>query len=172
MWPAFERLGKAMLPEDVAVPRQHLPDLCAGIVAIAALAFYIYSRRLDHLDLLGPQNLGPLVAVIAAGVCVPFLTARFNHARTTVALAAVFLVRYSIEEGYLSPEVRVVLAALFGVMVLAVTRFGVDLVAAARDGHHALHGDVLERAFHAPAVVRERLERAVRLHLPDRKSVV
>lgn len=29
---------------------------------------------------------------IAAGVCVPFLTARFNHARTTVALAAVFLV--------------------------------------------------------------------------------
>lgn len=32
------------------------------------------------------------VGAIAAGVCVPFLTARFNHARTTVALAAVFLV--------------------------------------------------------------------------------
>ncbi len=32
----------------------------------------------------------------------------------TLALAGVFLVRYSIEEGYLSPEVRVVLAALFG----------------------------------------------------------
>src|SRR5215510_1534312 len=32
----------------------------------------------------------------------------------TLALAAVFLVRYSIEEGYLSPPVRVVLAALFG----------------------------------------------------------
>ena len=32
----------------------------------------------------------------------------------TLALAAVFLVRYSIEEGYLSPEVRVILAALFG----------------------------------------------------------
>ena len=47
-----------------------LDGLAAGIVAIAALAFYIYSRRLDHLDLLGPQNLGPLVAVIAAGVCV------------------------------------------------------------------------------------------------------
>ena len=31
-----------------------------------------------------------------------------------LALAAVFLVRYSIEEGYLSPEVRVILAALFG----------------------------------------------------------
>lgn len=32
----------------------------------------------------------------------------------TLALAGVFLVRYSIEEGYLSPEVRVILAALFG----------------------------------------------------------
>lgn len=32
------------------------------------------------------------VGAIAAGVCVPFLTARYNHARTTVALAAVFLV--------------------------------------------------------------------------------
>lgn len=32
----------------------------------------------------------------------------------TLALAAVFLVRYSIEEGYLSPEIRVLLAAAFG----------------------------------------------------------
>ena len=32
----------------------------------------------------------------------------------TLALAGIFLVRYSIEEGYLSPEVRVILAALFG----------------------------------------------------------
>jgi uncharacterized membrane protein len=32
----------------------------------------------------------------------------------TLALAAVFLVRYSIEEGWLSPEVRVLLAAAFG----------------------------------------------------------
>jgi uncharacterized membrane protein len=32
----------------------------------------------------------------------------------TLALAAVFLVRYSIEEGYLSPPVRVLLAGLFG----------------------------------------------------------
>jgi uncharacterized membrane protein len=33
----------------------------------------------------------------------------------TLALAAVFLVRYSIEQGYLSPTIRVILAALFGV---------------------------------------------------------
>ena len=34
VWPAFEKLGKALLPEDVAVPRQRLPELLAGIVAI------------------------------------------------------------------------------------------------------------------------------------------
>jgi uncharacterized membrane protein len=37
----------------------------------------------------------------------------------TLALAAIFLVRYSIEEGYLSPEVRVILAALFGFGLIA-----------------------------------------------------
>ena len=37
----------------------------------------------------------------------------------TLALSAVFLVRYSIEEGYLSPEVRVILAALFGFGLIA-----------------------------------------------------
>ena len=36
----------------------------------------------------------------------------------TLALAAIFLVRYSIEEGYLSPEVRVILAALFGFVLV------------------------------------------------------
>ena len=34
VWPAFERLGKAMLPEDVAVPRERLAELLAGIVQI------------------------------------------------------------------------------------------------------------------------------------------
>ncbi len=37
----------------------------------------------------------------------------------TLALAAIFLVRYSIEEGYLSPEVRVILAAVFGFGLIA-----------------------------------------------------
>ncbi len=36
----------------------------------------------------------------------------------TLALAAVFLVRYSIEEGWLSPGVRVILAALFGFVLI------------------------------------------------------
>jgi uncharacterized membrane protein len=38
----------------------------------------------------------------------------------TLALAAIFLVRYSIEEGWLSPEVRVILAAVFGFVLIGV----------------------------------------------------
>lgn len=34
VWPAFEHLGKALLPEDVAVPRDRLPELLAGITEI------------------------------------------------------------------------------------------------------------------------------------------
>jgi glycolate oxidase len=34
VWPALEKLGKALLPEDVAVGRQHLPALLAGIEEI------------------------------------------------------------------------------------------------------------------------------------------
>jgi len=34
VWPAFEHLGKALLPEDVAVPRDRLPELLAGITVI------------------------------------------------------------------------------------------------------------------------------------------
>lgn len=34
VWPAFETLGKLLLPEDVAVPRERLAELLAGIVDI------------------------------------------------------------------------------------------------------------------------------------------
>lgn len=36
IWPAFEQLGKAMLPEDVAVPRERLPELLKGLDRIAS----------------------------------------------------------------------------------------------------------------------------------------
>ena len=38
----------------------------------------------------------------------------------TLALAGIFLVRYSIEEGYLSEEVRVILAAVFGFALIGI----------------------------------------------------
>ena len=34
-WPAAEKLGKALLPEDIAVKREHLPELLAGITQIS-----------------------------------------------------------------------------------------------------------------------------------------
>ncbi len=58
-----------------------LDGLAAGIVAIAAGAFFVYGLRLDHLGVLSADNLGPLVAVIACGVCVGFLPHNFSPAK-------------------------------------------------------------------------------------------
>ena len=59
-----------------------LDGLAAGIVAIAAGAFFLYSQRArPTLDLLTPPNLGPLIAIIAVGMCVGFLPHNFNPAR-------------------------------------------------------------------------------------------
>ncbi|MBM3657665.1 MAG: undecaprenyl/decaprenyl-phosphate alpha-N-acetylglucosaminyl 1-phosphate transferase [Actinobacteria bacterium] len=58
-----------------------LDGLAAGIVAIGAGAFFIYSRELTEGNLLPQPNIGPLVAVIAVGVCIGFLPFNFNPAR-------------------------------------------------------------------------------------------
>ena len=58
-----------------------LDGLAAGIVAIAAAAFFLYSRRLDDLGVLAQPNIGPLVAIIALGVCLGFLPHNFNPAK-------------------------------------------------------------------------------------------
>ncbi len=58
-----------------------LDGLAAGIVAIAAGSFFLYGTHLSDLNLLLQPNIGPLVAVIAVGVCVGFLPHNFNPAR-------------------------------------------------------------------------------------------
>lgn len=58
-----------------------LDGLAAGIVTIGAGAFFIYSRELTSGNLLPQPNVGPLVAIIAVGVCVGFLPFNFNPAR-------------------------------------------------------------------------------------------
>jgi UDP-GlcNAc:undecaprenyl-phosphate GlcNAc-1-phosphate transferase len=58
-----------------------LDGLAAGIVGIGAISFFLYSERLTDLDLLDSANVGPLFAVIAAGLCVGFLPHNFNPAR-------------------------------------------------------------------------------------------
>lgn len=73
-------------PEPETVPLESLPPLPAPTVAPVSVGW--------------EQRLGARAFLWIGAI--------------TLALAAIFLVRYSIEEGYLSPEVRVILAALFG----------------------------------------------------------
>jgi UDP-GlcNAc:undecaprenyl-phosphate/decaprenyl-phosphate GlcNAc-1-phosphate transferase len=58
-----------------------LDGLAAGIVAIAAAAFFFYSDLLVTEGLIAPGNIGPLVAVIVAGMCLGFLPWNVHPAR-------------------------------------------------------------------------------------------
>ena len=58
-----------------------LDGLAAGIVAISAGAFFVYSHKLDQLNYLTPPNIGPLIAIVTLGICVGFLPHNFNPAR-------------------------------------------------------------------------------------------
>ena len=57
-----------------------LDGLAAGVVAIGAFAFFLYSWELSELNLLVSGNIGPLIAIIAVGVSVGFLPHNFNPA--------------------------------------------------------------------------------------------
>jgi UDP-GlcNAc:undecaprenyl-phosphate/decaprenyl-phosphate GlcNAc-1-phosphate transferase len=56
-----------------------LDGLAAGIVGIAAATFFIYSHELLRTGNILPGNSGPLVAIIACGICVGFLPHNFPH---------------------------------------------------------------------------------------------
>jgi UDP-GlcNAc:undecaprenyl-phosphate/decaprenyl-phosphate GlcNAc-1-phosphate transferase len=59
-----------------------LDGLAAGIVAIGAGAFFLYSQRLSDLPgMITQPNIGSLVAILAVGICVGFLPHNFNPAR-------------------------------------------------------------------------------------------
>jgi UDP-GlcNAc:undecaprenyl-phosphate GlcNAc-1-phosphate transferase len=69
-----------------------LDGLAAGIVAIAAGAFFVYGQRLVDLGVLSTNNMGPLIAILACGVCVGFLPHNFHRARVFMGDAgAMFL---------------------------------------------------------------------------------
>jgi UDP-GlcNAc:undecaprenyl-phosphate GlcNAc-1-phosphate transferase len=68
-----------------------LDGLAAGIVAIGAGAFFLYSNRLGELGLLTEPNIGPLVAIITVGICVGFLPHNFNPARIFMGDGGAFL---------------------------------------------------------------------------------
>jgi len=58
-----------------------LDGLAAGIVAIAAGAFYLYSQQLLDAGVLDANNVGPLIALVALGCCLGFLPHNFHPAR-------------------------------------------------------------------------------------------
>jgi UDP-GlcNAc:undecaprenyl-phosphate GlcNAc-1-phosphate transferase len=58
-----------------------LDGLAAGVVAIGGGTLAIYGLRLMDVGLIPSDNVGPLVAVIACGVCLGFLPFNFNPAR-------------------------------------------------------------------------------------------
>ncbi len=58
-----------------------LDGLAAGLVAIAAGTFFLYGERLSDVGVIEPGNLGPLVALITAGICLGFLPHNFHPAR-------------------------------------------------------------------------------------------
>ncbi|HEV2759661.1 MAG TPA: MraY family glycosyltransferase [Acidimicrobiales bacterium] len=58
-----------------------LDGLAAGVIAIAAGAFFVYSYRLSDVGLLSPDNMAPLVVAITCGICVGFLPHNFHPAK-------------------------------------------------------------------------------------------
>jgi UDP-GlcNAc:undecaprenyl-phosphate GlcNAc-1-phosphate transferase len=69
-----------------------LDGLATGIVAIASGALAIYGLRLVFVGVLPSDNLGPLIAVVAFGVCIGFLPHNLHPARAFMGDAgALFL---------------------------------------------------------------------------------
>jgi len=58
-----------------------LDGLAAGVVAIAAGAFFVYSYRLSDVGLLSEDNMAPLIVAITCGLCVGFLPHNFHPAK-------------------------------------------------------------------------------------------
>ena len=68
-----------------------LDGLAAGLVAIGAGSLAVYGLRLEYLGLLPAQNIGPLVAVIACGICLGFLPFNFHPAKIFMGDAGALL---------------------------------------------------------------------------------
>ncbi len=69
-----------------------LDGLAAGIVAIGGAALFLFADRLSNANALALPNIGPLVAIIAVGVCLGFLPFNWNPSRIIMGDAgALFL---------------------------------------------------------------------------------
>src|SRR5271156_146976 len=68
-----------------------LDGLAAGVVAIGGGALAVYGLKLVGIGVLGATNIGPLVAVIACGVCLGFLPFNFHPAKMFMGDAGALL---------------------------------------------------------------------------------
>lgn len=68
-----------------------LDGLAAGVVGIAATAFFLYSHQLVLHGITQPQSSGPLIAVVTLGVCVGFLPHNFHPAKIFMGDAGAML---------------------------------------------------------------------------------
>jgi len=106
-----------------------LDGLAAGIVAIASGAFFLYSQRLADFDLISPPNIGPLIAIIAVGVCIGFLPHNFNPARIIMGdtgamlLGLLLAVATSVVGGRTDPDQRFIGQTYFFLAPLVIPLF-------------------------------------------------
>jgi UDP-GlcNAc:undecaprenyl-phosphate/decaprenyl-phosphate GlcNAc-1-phosphate transferase len=68
-----------------------LDGLAAGVVGIAALAFFLYSHKLVLDGITQSTSAGPLIAVVALGLCVGFLPHNFHPAKIFMGDAGAML---------------------------------------------------------------------------------
>ncbi|MGH9043638.1 MAG: MraY family glycosyltransferase, partial [Acidimicrobiales bacterium] len=68
-----------------------LDGLAAGVVAIGGGALSVYGLRLMELGVLPVDNIGPLIAAIACGICIGFLPFNFFPAKVFMGDAGALL---------------------------------------------------------------------------------
>lgn len=68
-----------------------LDGRATGIVAIASLAFFLYSHQLVKIGTVTPENSGPLIAAVVLGMCLGFLPHNFHPARIFMGDAGAML---------------------------------------------------------------------------------
>ncbi|HUF97719.1 MAG TPA: MraY family glycosyltransferase [Ilumatobacter sp.] len=89
-----------------------LDGLAAGIVAIGAASFFLYANKLYELDQLSDANIGPLIAIITAGISIGFLPHNFNPARIfmgdcgALLLGSLLAISTSVVGGRAAPDTQ------------------------------------------------------------------
>jgi UDP-GlcNAc:undecaprenyl-phosphate GlcNAc-1-phosphate transferase len=153
-----------------------LDGLAAGLVAIGAGALAVYGIRLMQQGVLPLDNIGPLVAVIACGICLGFLPFNFHPAKIFMGDSGALLLGLLMSASTmviggrvpLSTPVSGVTYFFFAPLFIPFFILGVPLV----DMAFAFARRTVRRtAFHAPD--REHIHhRLLRLGHGPRRSVV